>query len=78
MLHTYGLQSAEVMKISGHQNLKTFLRYVNFDREVAKSIVQRVDAARAAALTVPAIVGDAVAQAPEPSITDMGDVGEVG
>lgn len=48
MLHTYGLQTAEVMKILGHDNLKTFLRYLTFDREMATSIRERVDAARAA------------------------------
>jgi integrase len=74
MLHTYGLQSAEVMKISGHTNLKTFLRYVNIDREVARSIAARVDAARAVPQPVPSIIP--AAEAPE--IFDMGDIGEAG
>jgi integrase len=69
MLHTYGLQAAEVMKISGHQNFKTFLRYLNFDREVARSIVERVDAARAAALKpiVAPVIAAEDAPAPEPA-----------
>jgi len=73
MLHTYGLQSAEVMKISGHTNLKTFLRYVNLDREVARSIAARVDAVRA----VPPPVSSIIPAAEAPEIFDAGDVTEV-
>jgi len=50
MLHFYKLSEAEVMKISGHTSYKTFLRYVNIDREIARSIAARVDAIRAASL----------------------------
>jgi integrase len=72
MLHTYGLQSAEVMKISGHSNFKTFLRYLNFDREMVCSIAARVDAIRAA-VALPAIAVDA----PAPGPLDLGEVTEV-
>ncbi len=49
MLHFYKIPAAEVMKISGHSNYKTFLRYVNIDLDVARSIAARVDAIRAEA-----------------------------
>jgi len=49
MLHFYKIPAAEVMKMSGHSNYKTFLRYVNIDLEVARSIAARVDAIRAEA-----------------------------
>jgi len=74
-LHTYGLQPAEVMKISGHDILKTFLRYVNIDREIATSIRQRVDAARAAAAEAARISPSEIPTAAE--AIDLGDVTEV-
>lgn len=49
MLHHYRIPTAEVMKISGHSNWKTFLRYVNIDREIVRLIGARIDAARAEA-----------------------------
>ncbi len=74
MLHTYGLQAAEVMKILGHDNLKTFLRYVNIDREIATSIRQRVNAARAAAAEA---ARTSTHETKETESIDLGDVTEL-
>jgi hypothetical protein len=67
MLHHYQIPAPEVMKISGQTNYKTFLRYVNIDREIARSIGARIDAARAAAEleTLPVAVSEDVDQASE-------------
>lgn len=72
MLHTYRLQEAEVMRISGHQNYKTFLRYVNLDREMMRSIRERVDSARGVIAPPPVPIPTAESEA-----IDLGQVSEV-
>jgi hypothetical protein len=47
MLHFYKLSEAEVMRISGHTNYKTFLRYVNIDRNIARRLTRKIDEGRA-------------------------------
>lgn len=44
-----GVPYPDVMKISGHTQMKTFLRYLNSNEEIAQSIAARLDAFRAAA-----------------------------
>jgi len=38
-----GSPHTEVMKITGHTQLKTFLRYLNITPETAKSVASRLD-----------------------------------
>ena len=38
-----GLDTSEAMKITGHTQIQTFLRYVNLDTERIQSIAERLD-----------------------------------
>jgi hypothetical protein len=38
-----GSEHTQVMKITGHTQIKTFLRYLNIDRETAQSCASKLD-----------------------------------